>query len=232
MKENRRNRATIFPESRVAHQWIDHLEDEGRRGVEFGTASHNPFGFKNCIFADREAPVETSPYYIEQMRLAGKVAPTHLIAELGKPLPRDAFGNESFDYIVTSHVLEHVWDLLGCFEEMHRILKPCGCMVHILPHKERMFDQDRPLATWAELVERRRHPENNPNEDDHHSVFDTAQFLAVLENITIFKMLDYLDTDDKVGNGFWSCCKRFKYDTARTIGQARSYFAYDSVNFR
>jgi len=202
MRHCRRNRGTVFPESRVAHRWIDPIEDRGGRGIEFGPASHNPFGFKNCIFADREAPVKTSPYYIEQMRLAGNVAPTHVIAELGKPLPGDIFGNESFDYIVTSHVLEHVWDLLGCFEEMHRILKPCGRMVHILPHRERTFDKERPLTSWDALADRHLRPEDNPNNDQHHSVFDTAQFIAILGKIEMFTMLEYLDIDDKVGNGF------------------------------
>lgn len=203
MEKNRRRRTRgTFPESQVAHRWIDPIEEAGGCGVEFGPAAHNPFGFKNCVFADREAPAEGSAYHAAQMKLARQVMPTQVVAELGKDLPRDGFGDESFDYIVTSHVLEHVWDLLNCFEEMYRILKPGGRMVHILPHRDRMFDRDRPLTTWEELVERQRHPEDNPDEDRHHSVFDTAQFLSILQNIPTFRLLDHLDADDKVGNGF------------------------------
>jgi len=59
MEKNRRRRTRgIFPESRVAHRWIDPIEEAGGRGVEFGPAAHNSFGFRNCVFADREVPSE------------------------------------------------------------------------------------------------------------------------------------------------------------------------------
>jgi len=188
-----------FPESKVAHKWIDPIETQNGKGVEFGPAAHNPFGFRNCIFADREAPAEGSEYYKEQMRLSGRVAGTHVTAALGERLP---FEGDQFDYIVTSHVLEHVWDLIACFDEMKRVLKPYGLMVHILPHVDRTFDRGRPLTTWAELQERHAKPEKDPHIDCHHSVFRTESFLSILSNIPYIDVLEALDVDDKVGNGF------------------------------
>ncbi len=40
---------------------------------------------------------------------------------------------ESFDLIFSSNVLEHVRDLPTLFSEMHRVLKPQGAAIHLLP---------------------------------------------------------------------------------------------------
>lgn len=188
-----------FPESKVAHEWIDPIEAIEGRGVEFGPAAHNPFGFKRCIHADIKPPPNNSSYYTEQMRLAGWVVGTNVTAELGKPLP---FKTAEFDYIVTSHVLEHVWDLIAGFHEMRRVLRPYGLMVHVLPHVDRTFDKGRSLTAWDELQKRHTHPENNPSTDEHHSVFNTELFLEIISNIPYLTVLQVLDVDDKVGNGF------------------------------
>lgn len=191
-----------FPESQFAHRWIDPIEALGGKGVEFGPAAHNPFGFKRCIYADREQPQSGSDYHKEQLRLAGEVLTIDVVAELGRPLP---FATAEFDYIVTSHVLEHAWDLIGAFNEMKRILKPYGLMIHVVPHVERTFDKGRPLTTWAELQARHANAELNPEQhgiDCHHSVFDTSSFLQIAACLDGMKVLDFLDVDDKVGNGF------------------------------
>jgi hypothetical protein len=69
------------------------------------------------------------------------------------------------------------------------------------------------------------------NKRNRVTIFPESR-VAINGPTSIFKMLDYLDTDDKVGNGFLVVLQKNKHDTARTIGQARSCFAYDSVNFR
>lgn len=43
------------------------------------------------------------------------------------------FADSSFDVVFSSNVLEHVKDLDALFEEMKRVLKPKGRMIHILP---------------------------------------------------------------------------------------------------
>lgn len=46
---------------------------------------------------------------------------------------RIPFGNETFDAVYTSNVLEHVDDFRGLNDEIQRILKPNGIAVHCLP---------------------------------------------------------------------------------------------------
>jgi len=188
----------MFPESAVAHKWIDPIEHNGGVGVEFGPASHNPFGFKNCLFADKNVILPGNPYFDEQMKHGGSIQRIDIVAVLGEPLEIE---DNRFDYIVTSHVLEHIWDLLGCFKEMQRIIKPGGLMVHILPHVDRTNDKGRLLTTWTELVNR-HNGEQEVSIRDHKSVFNTESFLNIIATIPYLEILEWLDADDKVGNGF------------------------------
>ncbi len=189
---------TMFPESALAHRWIDPIERAGGIGVEFGPASHNPFGFKNCIYADRDIVV-ADPYFQEQMRLAGSVQRVDRYAFLGEALP---FDDGFFNYVASSHVLEHIWDLLGCFDEMRRIMRPGGKMVHILPHVDRTWDKGTPLTTLNELRDRNKPGVENPRTYGHHSFFNTESFLNIVSTIPYLTIEDFLDADDKVGNGF------------------------------
>ena len=44
------------------------------------------------------------------------------------------FGDESFDIIYSSNVLEHVVDLDGLTSEMKRVLRPGGLALHLVPN--------------------------------------------------------------------------------------------------
>lgn len=43
------------------------------------------------------------------------------------------FADSSFDVAISSNVLEHVFDLDGMWMEIHRVLRPGGVCIHILP---------------------------------------------------------------------------------------------------
>ena len=67
------------------------------------------------------------------------------------PLP-ESLGVQ-FDYIVASHVAEHVPDLLGWLETLFRWLTPNGRVVLAIPDKRYCFDFLRPTSTVGELLE-------------------------------------------------------------------------------
>lgn len=48
-----------------------------------------------------------------------------VVHDLSKPLP---FEDESFDFIIANHIMEHVQDWWGCFNECARVLKTGGKM--------------------------------------------------------------------------------------------------------
>jgi SAM-dependent methyltransferase len=52
-------------------------------------------------------------------------------AASGRPLP---FGDDTVDFILCSHVLEHVRGLVDAMREFHRVLKPGGHLLVIAPY--------------------------------------------------------------------------------------------------
>jgi len=62
-------------------------------------------------------------------------------------------GDGSHDFVLASHVLEHLANPLQALREWARVLRPGGWLVLVLPHKEGTFDHRRPLTTLAHLIE-------------------------------------------------------------------------------
>lgn len=63
--------------------------------------------------------------------------------------------NESFDFVINSHLMEHLIDPLGALLEWKRFLKPSGILLMIVPDKRyKPVDRDYPETTIDELSER------------------------------------------------------------------------------
>ncbi|MGM0882774.1 MAG: methyltransferase domain-containing protein [Bacillota bacterium] len=59
----------------------------------------------------------------------------------------------SFDYIVASHVIEHIPDVIGWLAELNEILKDGGFVCLAVPDKRYTFDYFRKLTTAGELID-------------------------------------------------------------------------------
>ena len=64
----------------------------------------------------------------------------------GRPLAQTV-GKKKFDYIIASHVIEHVPDMVGWLQETASILKPGGVLSLAIPDKRFTFDIDRHVST-------------------------------------------------------------------------------------
>src|SRR5579862_8653634 len=131
-----------FKESALAHQLLDGLE-----GIEIGGSAHNSFGLKtrNVDFTD-----ELTSFKQEEIKLCGEALPVDIVSP-GDKLPLE---DNSVDFVVSSHVIEHFPDPIKALREWHRVVKPGGYLFVKAPHKERTFDKDRARTTLAELIER------------------------------------------------------------------------------
>jgi SAM-dependent methyltransferase len=58
-----------------------------------------------------------------------------------------------YDWIIASHVAEHVPDLLGFLLECQALLKPSGRLVLALPDKRQCFDALRPVSTSGDVLQ-------------------------------------------------------------------------------
>ena len=172
----------------LAHQYLN-----GLTGIEIGGASHNAF----CLDTwnvDYTASLETYSK-IHELRQAGCTMPVDIVAWADE-LP--LLGG-SVDFVLTSHVLEHLWNPIAAVREWRRVTRPGGFIFAIIPHPERCFDRGRATTTLAELQRRtgRRAPPLG-----HVNVFRPETIREVFEAAGGYRILEVQEPDDKVGNGF------------------------------
>jgi SAM-dependent methyltransferase len=66
-----------------------------------------------------------------------------------------SIGDGSYDFLLASHILEHVANPLRALEEFHRVLKPKGAVLVLVPNRSHTFDHQRPYTSFAHLAEDR-----------------------------------------------------------------------------
>jgi SAM-dependent methyltransferase len=119
-------------------------------GIEIG-ALHNPMPVNpdraSVRYVDRVPLEEQRRHYPE---LAGyPLVQPDIVAEADQlPMVKD----ESQDFVIANHLLEHLPDPIGALKEWYRILRPAGILFLALPDKRLTFDKDRPRTTLAHLV--------------------------------------------------------------------------------
>ena len=59
---------------------------------------------------------------------------------------------DGFDYVIASHVFEHIPDLIGLFGQLARIIRPRGVISLALPDKRLCFDIFRPISLTHDLL--------------------------------------------------------------------------------
>jgi SAM-dependent methyltransferase len=61
--------------------------------------------------------------------------------------------DESYDFVLSSHAVEHTANPIQAMSEWKRVLKEQGMLVLIAPHLEGTFDHKRPITTLAHMIE-------------------------------------------------------------------------------
>jgi len=183
-----------FPESKLAHAYLD-----GLKGLEIGGSAHNAFGLntKNVVLTDENI---FKQYEIEL--IGEKLAVDIIVPGDNIPLP-----DESQDFIINSHVLEHFSDPIKALKEWYRLIKKGGYLFLIIPHKERTFDKDRERTTLQELIDRHSGKIEPIAVQEHFSVWITEDIVELMRYLR-WNVVFVQDVDDKVGNGFTVVVKK------------------------
>jgi 2-polyprenyl-3-methyl-5-hydroxy-6-metoxy-1,4-benzoquinol methylase len=139
------------------------------RGVELGPG-HHPFPLPMpppvVRYIDRWAPADSAALFPE---LSGSVfAEPDLVADLNDGLP--GLPDQSEDFVIASHIIEHLADPLLCLDEIHRVLRPGGVAMILLPDRRWTVDACRPPTPLAHIVEDRAR-ELRAVDDDHLDEF-------------------------------------------------------------
>lgn len=191
------------------------------KGIELGAAAHNPFNLPDCInvapWSDDPTHVDYADYQFycsAQVEMCGHYAKVDLVGEAHDiPVP-----DHSYDYILSSHVVEHLPNLIAAFLEWNRILKPSGVIFIIFPKRDALAsDIPRPITPLEKFIEDYR---LNRTIDDHPGVKKRAHYYV----FTLGSMLDLIDwcndnlglqwqvetveeSDSKAGNGHTVVCR-------------------------
>lgn len=173
------------------------------RGLEIGAAVQNPFclNTRNVDFTDSMDTV----FKREERRVYGIADRVDIVAAADRiPVP-----DASEDFIVSSHVLEHLLDPIRGLLEWDRIVRSGGVIFMIVPHKERTFDEPLPRTPLSHVVADYENRCVEPSVEDHghEHVWITEDVVEIVEwmmaNTGVqWTVLEVSDVDDKVGNGF------------------------------
>jgi SAM-dependent methyltransferase len=162
----------------------------GLDGVEIGGSAANDFKLRtiNVDKADNEF------YRRDQRELCGRAMPVDVVAQ-GDELP---FADDSYDFVLSSHVIEHMPDPVKALREWVRVARMYVFVV--APHRDRTFDRDQPVTSVEELLERHNSAFSS-DEDRHWSVWTAETFIQLCARIGL-GVIEYQDPDDKRCNGF------------------------------
>lgn len=92
----------------------------------------------------------------------------HLKKEKGYQFIEDGINltsieSDSYDFLLSSHVLEHIANPMKALNEWKRIIKTNGHLILLVPHKDGTFDHQRPITSLTHLID---DYEKNIGEDD------------------------------------------------------------------
>lgn len=137
---------TIVKKYRIAKEPLVDKYLTNKNGIEIGASALNDFhlyekggSYCNVNFAiDAWMNLHKSNYTVN-------------IVASGDDLP---FKDNTFDYVFTSHVMEHFFDPIKAIQEHLRVIKKGGVLVYIIPHVDVIYDKGRDITDWKEIAKR------------------------------------------------------------------------------
>jgi glycosyltransferase involved in cell wall biosynthesis len=196
-----RKKPLIFKDHDLAHKLLDNL-----RGLEIGAATHNPFRLRTRNVAHPES-------YHVYVELGLDPGPVDIWASAENiPVP-----DGSEDFIISSHVVEHLPNLILTFIEWNRIVRDGGYVFLIVPQKAASAeDAKRGLTSLAHFVnDYHRGVTLDTHTIDgvpwgrmgHYHTFTPDSLLEVVKWMGVNRLCHWdlvarEDVDSKVGNGF------------------------------
>lgn len=186
-------------------------------GLEIGAGSHNAFYLPDCLNVgpcDGESflyPLDLKDFKLYANEQANYQSEPARIDALGDftDIP---FADETFDYLISSHVIEHVPNLFAAYIEASRVVKNDGVFFCIFPKRNAdPNDRVRALTTLEYMIDAYEKRIDMSQMDEynwrgHYHVFSLQSMLRAINLINSVGLGHWLiegveETDTKVGNG-------------------------------
>jgi SAM-dependent methyltransferase len=116
-------------------------------GIEVG-ALHRPLPVSeraHVTYVDRMSRADLLKHYPE----LGEGVPEPDVVDDGERLTK--FADDSQDFVIANHFIEHCEDPIGTLKSFARVIKPGGVLYLGVPDKRYNFDIERPLTTKEHL---------------------------------------------------------------------------------
>jgi len=122
-------------------------------GIEVGPGQHPfelPLPGVDVRYVDRWDPHQSGELF-PRHAAQGEFAAPDILADFNTDR-LGAVGDDTQDFVIASHVLEHLADPIGFLAEMHRVLRPGGVALVLLPDRHRTADRNRSATALSHLV--------------------------------------------------------------------------------
>lgn len=119
------------------------------KGLEIG-ALHRPFDLDaHVTYLDYDKTESLRHAYRNDPRV-GEIRQVQLV---WKGVAYPFLDDNAFDFVINSHVLEHVANPGRVIEEWLRVIRPGGVLYMVVPDKDHTFDRPRALTPIAHLMD-------------------------------------------------------------------------------
>jgi hypothetical protein len=127
-----------------------------QRGLEIGALNHPIVtrAMGPVEYVDRASRADLAAWFadpIHDVDPADLVEVDHIWGE--QSLLECVGGQRAYDYLITSHVIEHVPDVFGWLGEIASVLRDGGLALFVVPDKRFTFDQDRRPSVSGDFVD-------------------------------------------------------------------------------
>jgi len=103
----------------------------------------------NIYYLDHMSQEDLKKKYKTEPVELDKIVPVDYVL---KNTLKETVGKKKFDYVIASHVIEHIPDTISWLKEINDILKPGGVLSLVIPDKRFTFDFDRRLTDPSEVI--------------------------------------------------------------------------------
>jgi SAM-dependent methyltransferase len=134
---------------------LSRLDVNRSRGIEIGPLA-NPMvtkGESEVYYVDHADQQALQAKYLHDPNVdVQSIVPVDAL--WGERTLRESFPDaRPFDYVIASHVIEHVPDMLGWLREIAEVLRPAGHLVLAVPDKRFTFDYLRQPSRPSEIID-------------------------------------------------------------------------------
>lgn len=193
------------------------------RGLEIGPLA-SPRVRKtdgSVLYVDHAGTEELKQKYASDQGMRGRldqIVDVDYVIGDGQTIAEAVALEAPFDYVIASHVIEHIPDPLGWMADLEHVLRPGGILSLVIPDKRYCFDINRSLTEISDLVDANlrhlRQPTYRQVYDFYSkALIDMVDTAAVWAGTADYSLVVPQDCDDPDAAGL-DACRRMQQSDA------------------